>query len=126
MCSSSHSKKVWRHCFSKNRTVLKTSLNRREEKSLFQNIKSQIKLVITVNWNYFPGEVPLISIHGEACMNTYQGSQNRPRKKSLGNVCHTIFGNFLSCLYHKPKNCLDSCFLQVMFLLRGFFLLSIQ
>ena len=29
----------------------------------------------------------MISIHGESHMNTYHGGQNRPRKKSLGNIC---------------------------------------
>ena len=40
-------------------------------------------------------------------------------------LCHTFFRNFLSCLYHKQK-CLDSCFLQLIFLLRDLFLLLIQ
>ena len=41
-------------------------------------------------------------------------------------LCHTIFRNFLSCMYHKQQNCLDSYFLWLIFLLRGLFLLLIQ
>ena len=53
LCRSSHSEKVWRSSFSKNKIVLDKSQHMREGKSLFEN-KPQIRLVIRFNWNYFP------------------------------------------------------------------------
>ena len=45
-----------RRIFPENKTVLKKSQHIREGKLPFEN-KSQVNLVITFNWNYFPGEV---------------------------------------------------------------------
>ena len=53
--------------------------------SPFESKKSQIEMVITL----FSARISftLISIHGESHMNTFQGVQNWPRKKSRGTVC---------------------------------------
>ena len=54
-------KEVWRSSFSENKAVRKKSLNMSEGKSSFEKKKkrkSQIKLVITFNWNYSPRKVP--------------------------------------------------------------------
>ena len=52
-------KEVRRSSFSENKAVLKKLLNILEGKSPFEKKeeKSQIKLVITLNWNYSPREV---------------------------------------------------------------------
>ena len=52
-------KEVRRGSFSENKAVLKKLLNILEGKSPFEKKeeKSQIKLVITLNWNYSPREV---------------------------------------------------------------------
>ena len=42
---------------------MKNSLDMPEGKLLFEKKKSQIKLVITFNWNYSPREVP----HSDKC-----------------------------------------------------------
>ena len=48
-------------------------------------------------------------------MNNYHGSRSRPTKKLLG------FINFKNYMLLKTKSKLNSCFLLLIFLLRGFF-----
>ena len=58
LCRSSHSEKVWRSSFSKNKAILEKLQHMREEKSLFEKKnKKQIRLGITFNLNYFPREL---------------------------------------------------------------------
>ena len=109
-----------------------------------KKIKSQIKLVITFNWNYvFPRDsLTLISIHEESHMNSYEylsgwpeptkeeitiwclchTGQNQLRKKSLFHVCVILSSKIFKfvCITNKI-NCLNSCFLWLIFLLRGLF-----
>ena len=40
-------------------------------------------------------------------------------------LCHTIFINFWNWMYHRQRNCRNSCFLLLIFLLRSFFALSL-
>ena len=89
---------------------------------LKKNNKSQIKLVMAFIFNYSPtrGSLTLISTHGESHMNTCQGCGNQ---LSLG---HTIFGNVLKLYYYKQEKCLSTCFLWLMFLVRGLFLFLLQ
>ena len=52
-------------------------------------------------------------------MNTCQGCRNGLT------LCRTVCGNVWSCMYHKQENCLDTCFLRLMFPLKGLFLFLI-
>ena len=51
----------------------------------------------------------------------------KPTKKEMIRLClcHVILMHFLSCV-SQTKKCLDSCFLQLILLFRGLFLLLIQ
>ena len=89
---------------------------------------SQIKLVITFNWNYFPESFPHPGKYAWGISREYFSGFSEQTEIEINRSClfHTIIRNFLSCMYHKQKNCLDSYCLCLIFLLRGLFLLLIQ
>ena len=52
----------------------------------------------------------------------------KPTQEEIIRLCfyHTIFVNFFKLCVSQTKNCLDSCFLQLILLFKGLFLLLIQ
>ena len=136
---------MWKSSLSKNQVVLKKSQHMREGKSLFEKKnKKQITLVITFNWNYFPERFPHPGKYSFEITHEYWLKLKEEEIIRLC-LCHTIFINFWSCMYHKLRKCLNcrsshrrcsrkpanncfcsSCFLLLIFFLRGFLLLLIQ
>ena len=68
----------------------KSSFEKKKEKK----IKTAIEIIFPKNF------LPLRSIRGESHMNSYQGSRNRPRKKSLDHV-HVIPSSEVLCFADK-------------------------
>ena len=136
---------MWKSSLFKNQVVLKKSQHMREGKSLFEKKnKKQITLVITFNWNYFPERFPHPGKYSFEITHEYWLKLKEEEIIRLC-LCHTIFINFWSCMYHKLRKCLNcrsshrrcsrkpanncfcsSCFLLLIFFLRGFLLLLIQ
>ena len=87
-------KKCEKYNLSINKVVLKKSLHMREGKSLFEKKKStEIRLVTTFNWNYFPERFPhpgkyLYEIPHEYWLKPTE------KKIIILCLCYTIFINF--------------------------------
>ena len=86
---------MWKSCVSENKVVLKKSLNMWEGKCPFEK-KSQIKLVITFNWNQFPEMFPHLDKHSWGI--SYEcllSGQPEPILEEIARLClcHTIFRN---------------------------------
>ena len=66
-----------------NKTVLNKSLIMREEKSPFENKKSQIKLVITLDWNFFPERFPHPDMYSWGISFEYLSGWPEPTKEEI-------------------------------------------
>ena len=115
---------VWRRSFSKNKAVLKISLNMPERKSPLKKKNSQIKLLITYNWNYSP-RLPVRFPHPEKYSwgISYEYLSGLPEPTKLMSY---YLRKCLKLIYRKQENYFDTCFLRLMFLLRGLFLFLLQ
>ena len=51
----------------------------------------------------FPDSVPHPDVHGESHLVTWQGGRTDQGKINTFCLCHSIFKNFESCIYHKQK-----------------------